>query len=109
MKFWLLLVLAALFNAFGNILLKNASVFSLATKSFVIYLMAGTLFFGLNLIFYAVALRDIKLNIAYPILVGIGLIIICIYSVIIDSRSLSIKELLGAAVILFGVYLLSSN
>ena len=107
---WLLLTLAIVANALGNLMLKvfsqqpeNDSLLAYLSPWFV----AGNLFFFVNLILYAKALRGLPQNIAYPVMVSGTVLIVMTASVVWFSERLSLTALAGAALILAGIALLT--
>jgi multidrug transporter EmrE-like cation transporter len=107
---WLLLTLAIVANALGNLMLK---VFSQRTEdnSFLVYLspwfVAGILFFLVNLMLYAKALRGLPQNIAYPVMVSGTVLIVMTASVIWFSERLQLTAIAGAVLIIAGIALLT--
>ena len=89
--FTIFLILAIIFNAGANIMMK-AGVTSEPVKmedgimNFILsyltnwQLMLGLLFFGIALIFYTKALEKFNLSIAYPLMTSCGLIIVSLWS-----------------------------
>lgn len=106
MMHWLLLILAATLNAVANIFIKSASsgVENSRFDQFTsIYFIAGIFLFGLNIIFYATALRHIQVVIAYPIFVACSILIITFISSYVFMEQLSLIQILGILVIMAGI------
>lgn len=107
---WFALFAAIVTNSIGNLLIK---VFSQKTSdaSLVAHLspwfVAGTAFFGLNLIFYGKALRGLAQNVAYPVLVGSSVLIVMAASVLLFSERISFTAIAGAALVVAGIALLA--
>ena len=70
------------------------------------FLLAIVLF-GTNLLFYAQAIRQIALYIAYPFVVGITIIVLTIFSHFNYFNKIQVHELFAIVLILFGIVLLS--
>jgi len=114
------LILALVFNALANILMKLANVrctipenAGLMDKLTGLYLswpfLGGLILFGLNLLFYTQALGKMNLSIAYPIMVGVGFVIIGITSYFLFDERLSVIQITGILFILAGVTLVAQS
>ncbi len=114
------LILALLFNAMANILMKIASTrgslpdnAALSDKLVSIYLswpfLGGIILFGMNLLFYTFALSKMNLSVAYPIMVGSGFTIIGIASCLLFNERLSALQMSGLFLILVGVALVAQT
>jgi len=73
------------------------------------WFIASIVFFLINLIFYAKALRGLALNIAYPIMVSGTVLIVMTASVVWFSERLSLTVVAGAALIAVGIVLLTQG
>lgn len=114
------LIMALVFNAMANILMKVASSrgglaenASITDKLSVIYLswpfIGGLCLFGLNLLCYTFALSRMNLSVAYPIMVGVGFTIIGIASCLVFHERLSALQMMGLFLILIGVTLVAQT
>jgi len=106
---WLLLILAIVFNSAGNILIKKFSknvIVSSPLSYANVYFIAGLLCFGINVILYAKALEGLPLGTAYPILVGLSIIIVSAASVFLFNAHFGLFHVLGMALILTGATIL---
>jgi len=107
-----MLTLAIAANALGNLMLK---VFSQRADddSLLAYLspwlVAGNIFFFVNLILYGRALRGLAQNIAYPVMVSGTVLIVMAASVLWFSERLPLTTIAGAALILAGIALLTQQ
>lgn len=112
------LVIALVFNALANILMKLANIRSIADHNGTlseriagIYLswpfIGGLFLFGLNLLCYTFALSKMHLSVAYPIMVGSGFVIIGISSYFLFNERLTPFQIAGTFLILIGVTLLA--
>jgi len=70
------------------------------------WLIGGIILFGVSFLFYLFVLMKFQLNIAYPILVSGGLILITIASWFFFKEPLSWLQILGIIIIIFGIFLL---
>ena len=115
---YIFLVIALIFNALANILMKLANVkgitdhnCTLTERIINVYLswpfIGGIVLFGLNLLCYTFALSKLSLSIAYPIMVGSGFVIIGISSYFIFGERLTYVQIAGTFLILMGVILLA--
>ena len=71
---YLYLILAFTLNAVANILLKIGSEFGVKITNY--YLFAGIALFAINIIFYFLALKNLALSTAYPIMIVMSFLII---------------------------------
>lgn len=112
----LLLVLAILFNASANILMKlgaqrmgAVSVGMEGLKAFVMNPMiwAGLVSFGLALMFYTYVLTKMNLSIAYPLMTSLGFLIVVTFSVFYLHESVHLPQLIGLCLVIGGLYLIA--
>ncbi len=116
--FVVFLILAILFNAGANIMMKGG-VLSDPVKidggiaGFILsylgnwQLMTGLAFFGIALIFYTKALEKYNLSIAYPMMTSCGLIIVTLWSIFVFGEKLSLIQLGGIFMIIGGIWMLN--
>jgi len=71
-----------------------------------IWLMAGIVLFGISFLLWIFILSKFQLNIAYPVLVSLNFCLITIVSWFLFREYLSLIQILGIAIIIFGVFLL---
>jgi len=104
------LLFATVSNAFANLLLKQSSLEKLSGFDgyFSIKFIFSIALFGINFLFYRAALKSIPINIGYPILIGIGSLIIFSFSFLLFNETLNIKQLLGAVLIILGILLMGT-
>ena len=112
------LILAIVFNAGANILMK-AGVMADPVKlsdgivTFVqsyitnFKLMAGIACFGIALVFYTKALEKFNLSIAYPMMTSCGLIIVTLWSLFVFHERLSAVQFGGLFMIIGGIWLIN--
>ncbi len=112
------LVLAILFNAFANILMKagvkdraiatDAGVTALALSYLTnLKLMAGIVSFGIALIFYTKTLEKMSLSVAYPAMTSTGILIVTFWSLTFFGERLSAWQWSGIALIIGGLWLIN--
>ncbi len=115
MREYLFLVVALLLNAAANILVKMAATRADSAEEGIsgamgLYLspwfIAGITCFGLNLLSYTMALKQIPLVVAYPIMVGTGYLIMVIVSRPLLGETFTWVQLVGAVLILAGLILI---
>jgi small multidrug resistance pump len=110
MTAWLMLAVSILLNVAGNLLVKR---FSATTEIHAIWdylapaFVLGIAAFGMGVIFYGRALKDIPIVMAYPIQVGACILIIALFAVVTFGERLAAADVLGIALILSGIALLS--
>lgn len=118
--FTIFLILAIIFNAGANILMKAGvshdpvkieSGFSAFILSYLTnwQLMTGLAFFGVALIFYTKALEKFNLSIAYPLMTSCGLIIVTLWSVLVFQEKLNFYQTGGLFMIIGGIWMLNVN
>ena len=113
-----ILVVAIVFNASANILLKfgmqNAPQISVVgLKNMLlnsitnVYVWLGLISFGVAFIFYSVVLTKMKLGIAYPIMTSAGFVIVTLFAVFLFDEKMSWLKIAGIAIIALGIWLIS--
>lgn len=114
----LLLVLAIIFNASANILMKlgakqmgSVSVGLDAVKAFVTspYIWSGLVSFGLALMFYTYVLTKMNLSVAYPLMTSLGFLIVVSFSVFYLHETVNWMHLLGLVLVLAGLILITQR
>ena len=72
-------------------------------------LRVGAIFaYGAGFVLYALALKRIELNIAYPLMVGIAILEIFGYG-LLGGETVSVRSTVGAVLIMSGVFLIYSQ
>jgi len=123
MKYWIALVLALTLNATANLMMKfgvlrlkeavqgheqqMAAIVQAAARNWVLIL--GLIFFASNVILYTFALKEIKISVAYPIMVSGGFAIIALVAWRYLQEALSPAQWAGIVLILIGVYLVARD
>jgi undecaprenyl phosphate-alpha-L-ara4N flippase subunit ArnF len=123
MPAYLFLAAALTLNALANVLIKYsmedrarplfavqgtvlAPVASYLTWSF----LAGIFCFAMNLLCYSLALRTLKLSIAYPLMVSLGYIAILIFQWMFQmGERLTLYQYVGVGLILVGIWFVVSR
>ncbi|WP_437908519.1 EamA family transporter [Sorangium sp. So ce327] len=117
---YLFLIIALVFNATANILMKLASRrvpsmegLSLVEKCLALvtnyHLVLGLVLFASNILFYVLALKRINLSIAYPIMSSGGFLLISVFSVYVLHETLTALQIGGIVLIAAGIALLAYN
>ena len=70
------------------------------------WLLGGASFFVISFFFYLFVLSRLRLNFAYPVMVSAGIILVAIGSQIFLGETLSFRQIIGIALIIFGIFLL---
>lgn len=112
---WIGLCFGIAFNALANVLMKaGARRLTLSSGPGLVrhvisdpYLLLGVLSFGLALAGYTYALTRFPLAVAYPLMTGIGFIIVALAGAALFGERLLPLRLCGMAVILVGVVLVA--
>ena len=110
MTAWLMLAASILFNVAGNLLVKQfsrttavASIWDYLAVPFILGIAA----FGVGVVFYGRALRDLPIVMAYPIQVGACILIIALFAVAAFGERIAAADAAGIGLILAGIALLS--
>ncbi|MDF2379324.1 MAG: SMR family transporter [Candidatus Gracilibacteria bacterium] len=119
MESYILLGLAVVSNAVGNIFMKLSSEqFSESLKEVLInpwvifqngLWFLGIACFGLTLVVYTKVLSQMNLSVAYPIMTSLGFVIVVMFSVLYLGERLAWWQWLGLLCVMIGVFLLSQG
>jgi len=105
---WVLILLAGLNSTFGNILLKKSQLkYSFINSLFSIEFVSGCLFYLLNVLLFAYALKHIDVTKAYPVLSGFAFLTLSIFSYILLDEKLNPINYFGMFLIIFGILLVT--
>lgn len=99
------LAASVVFSTSGNVFAKWASVQSGARQKLGLLFAAGV--FCIGFVFYALALAGLPLAIAHPVLVGCSVTCVTVIGIIALREKLSVRRLLGVALILCGLFALN--
>ncbi|WP_175796561.1 hypothetical protein [Burkholderia anthina] len=109
---YLALVFSSIASAAASVLLKLAADLPPDSARFL-QLLGGTglkavavLCYGVGFVFYSLSLKSIQLQIAYPIMVGVTILLLFVYGVVL-SQSVSMTSMLGAAFVCLGIFIMS--
>ena len=107
---WLMLAGSIALNAAGNVLVKQASAAN-EIRGVLDYLALSFLFgigaFGLGLVLYGRALKDIPVVLAYPIQVGTCVLVVALFAATVLGEKLGLQHLLGMLLIVSGIVVLA--
>jgi len=116
---YLILAVSILFTVLAQLLFKKGMMvlggldFSLANVLSVIpnifknlYLLFGTIFFGIAFLLWFFVLSKLKLNIAYPISASLNLSLVVLGSWLFFRESVSFIQILGVVLIISGIFLI---
>ncbi len=107
---YLFLIMALLFNAAANLLMKHSAVSTAGGGILRSYLTAsfvtGLACFGLNLALYTQALKRLPISVAYPVMVSGGYLIILVVSWFLFQERLTVTRYVGAGLMVAGLWLL---
>ena len=105
---YLPLAIATLLNATANVCIKlgvrrlpEASGLLEAATSPTLWL--GLACFGLSLVGYTIALKKLDISFAYPVMVGVGFVIVSTAAVLLFDEKLTLAKTSGMALILAGI------
>ncbi len=108
------LAVAFTFNAVANIFLKtgaskevsykNENLISMVFQNY--YFLFGIFFFALNVVFYFLALKNIPISVAYPLMVSMSLLIINTWAYIYFKENLHFMQIIGYLALILGIFLI---
>lgn len=116
---WLLLLMTIGLTAVANLLLKYAAVNrkelgaakGLIANIFEMFttpsLLLGILCLGIAVMSYAIALRNINLSVAYPVMTTSVVVLVALFSAIFFGEPITIVKTVGTVIVIAGVILLS--
>jgi multidrug transporter EmrE-like cation transporter len=110
MNGWMVLAGSIVCNVAGNLLVKQFSTttqFHSLRDYLAIPFVLGIAAFGVGVMLYGRALKDIPIVLAYPIQVGACVLVIALFAVGVFGEKLGLTDMLGIALILGGIGLLS--
>ena len=109
---WIILTAAICLNAAANVLIKvgmrgyhGGSVLELLRDRWLSpAISGGILCFVLTLVAYSYVLSRMNLSIAYPLMTGLGFVIISAASLILFKEQIGVVQMVGYGLIIFGVW-----
>ena len=110
MNAWLVLGASILCNTAGNLLVKQFSMRAAihgARDYLSLPFVLGVAAFGIGVMLYGRALKEIPIVVAYPIQVGACIILIAGFAVAIFGERIGGRDLIGVTLIVSGIALLS--
>ncbi len=113
------LIVAIVFNAAANIMLKSGmknsgsiaenGVGGMVIKALCsVYVWGGLMAFGIAFVFYSVVLSKMDLSKAYPIMTSAGFAIVVVASALMFQEHITWPKLAGIAVIAVGIWIVSA-
>ncbi len=100
------LFLSVAFNVASYLLYKSISRKPGNTLWLIVF-SSGLILGSINVLFFTKALKDMKLSIAYPVFSGACIFFMMILSYVIFGEKISVINMVGAAVVVVGIALLS--
>jgi multidrug transporter EmrE-like cation transporter len=107
---WLMLTASIACNVGGNLLIKAFSTrtdIRGVTDYLSLTFILGIAVFGLGVVFYGRALRDIPIVIAYPVQVGTCVLAIAVVAVSVFGEKFGAQTLVGILLVMTGIAFLS--
>ncbi|WP_241626114.1 multidrug/spermidine efflux SMR transporter subunit MdtJ [Rosenbergiella epipactidis] len=101
MFYWMLLVLAIIFEVTGTLSMKWSTLSGSASGYYIMLLMIGCSYLTLS-----IAIKKIALGVAYAMWEGVGIIIISLCSLWLFDESLSAGKLCGLVLLILGITLI---
>ncbi|MBU9572352.1 hypothetical protein [Burkholderia multivorans] len=106
------LMLSSIASAAASVLLKLAADLS-PDSARLLQLLGGTGLkvaavgcYGVGFVFYSMSLKSIQLQVAYPIMVGLTILLLFFYGLLF-SQQVSAMSMLGAAFVCIGIFIIS--
>jgi multidrug transporter EmrE-like cation transporter len=110
MSGWLMLAFSIVCNVGGNLLVKTFSARN-EIRGLRDYLSPtfclGIAVFGLGVLFYGKALRQIPIVVAYPVQVGASVLVITLVAVAVFGERFGLQALFGILLVMSGILVLS--
>ncbi len=100
------LFLSIAFNVVSYLLFKSVSSKPVDILWIVIF-TTGLVLGGVSVFFFTIALKEIRLSIAYPIFSGGSILLMAAFSLAIFAERIGTIHIVGAAVIVLGIALMS--
>jgi len=99
------IIIAALFSAAGNFLMKLSS--SQISSISQLYFITGGLSYLLNLFFFKKGLQFLPLSIGYPLLASLSIFLSTIIAIFLLNESINNFKLMGIGFCMLGIILIS--
>jgi len=97
--FSLLILITVGLNTVAQNLLKLGA----AQNPWNIYLLGGICSYGLSTIFYVVVLGKLNLSVAYPVVIGLTIVVTMLTGAIVLKEKVLIPQWIGVGLILSGI------
>ncbi|MCM0589960.1 MAG: SMR family transporter [Gloeotrichia echinulata IR180] len=98
--FSLLILITVGLNTVAQTLLKLGA----GQNPLNIYLLGGICSYGLSTIFYVLVLGKLNLSVAYPVVIGLTIVVTMISGAIILREKVLISQWLGVGLLLSGIW-----
>ena len=114
---WIILLLGVLSNTSASLLIKMAmsevtvprDVSGFLGMMSNLHLIFGLALYGMAFLFYSLALINLPLTVAHPILTGGSVALVTLASVLVFGETLTLINILGLIFIIFGVVALTHS
>lgn len=94
----------------GSLDFSFSSIFNLISLIFKNkWLIAGIISYGMGFLSYLFALSHLQLNIAYPVAVSCGIILVSLSSRFLFKESMTLYQISGIIIIIFGIVILANK
>ena len=109
---------AIFFNALANVLIKvgmlnKTGLFDHGVAGAFIriitnpFALMGITSFGIAFVLYSGVLSKLDLSMAYPIMTGVGFLLVLLASILFFKEQVNTYRLMGIAAIIFGIFMIS--
>lgn len=104
----ILIIIAAIFSTLGNIFIKLSTSESSFFNTILSWrFILGLFFYGLNLICFTLALKNLDVSTSYPTLAALSFLFLSVSAYLFLGEKLEIINIAGIFIILIGIYFLN--
>lgn len=104
---WFLIFLAGVNSTIGNLMLKKASSKyhgeEFITGFLNLWFMGGLIFYTINVLLFATALKTLPVSAAYPVLAGFGFALLALTGSLLLKENLNLVQYAGVLIVLTGI------
>lgn len=102
------LIASGVLSGLASVLLRLAAlrggVLSIDERTSLLFPLAAIGSYGIGFVLYAFALRKTSLDVAYPLMIAVSMLVVQVFTAV-NEQALKPMQLIGALVILGGVWL----
>ena len=106
---WILVIFASINTTLGNLFLKRSRMYiddySIWGLIQSYWFIGGLCFYGINVIVFSKSLDLLPISSAYPVLAGLGFVLITIAGHFLYLEKIEVTQIFGVGLILLGIIL----